>query len=135
MSCMAFETGESFSPAVRNPTGSATGLIQFMSTTARFLSTTTNKLAAMTAVKQMDYVEKYFQPYAGKVHTIEDVYMVIFCPKAVGKPDDYVLYDEGRSYRDNIGLDINRDDRITKREAGLKVRGKLVLGNSKGYQG
>ncbi|WP_243414578.1 lytic transglycosylase domain-containing protein [Klebsiella sp. GL120222-02] len=135
MSCMAFETGETFSPSVRNPNGSATGLIQFMSNTARSLGTTTNELADMTSVEQMDYVEKYFKPYAGKIKTIEDVYMVIFCPRAVGKPDSYILYDEGRSYNDNKGLDLNKDNAITKYEAGFKVRGKLKLGMKEGYRG
>ncbi|MXC48523.1 hypothetical protein FQZ39_24915, partial [Escherichia coli] len=55
MACMAFETGETFSPSVRNPNGSATGLIQFMSNTARALGTTINELASMTSVEQMDY--------------------------------------------------------------------------------
>ena len=135
MSCMAFETGETFSPSVKNPNGSATGLIQFMSNTARSLGTTTNELAGMTSVEQMDYVEKYFKPYTGKIKTIEDVYMVIFCPRAVGKPNSFILYDEGRSYNDNKGLDLNKDNAITKYEAGFKVRKKLKLGMTDGYRG
>ncbi|MFZ5256676.1 hypothetical protein ACOY6O_21915 [Enterobacter roggenkampii] len=135
MSCMAFETGETFSPSVKNPNGSATGLIQFMSNTARSLGTTTNELAGMTSVEQMDYVEKYFKPYTGKIKTIEDVYMVIFCPRAVGKPNSFILYDEGRSYNDNKGVDLNKDNAITKYEAGFKVRKKLKLGMTDGYRG
>ncbi|WP_374705990.1 hypothetical protein [Escherichia coli] len=135
MSCMAFETGETFSPSVRNPNGSATGLIQFMANTARVLGTTINELAGMTSVEQMDYVEKYFKPYTGKIKTIEDVYMVIFCPRAVGKPNSYILYNEGRSYNDNKGLDLNKDNAITKYEAGFKVREKLKLGMKDGYRG
>ncbi|WP_435300717.1 hypothetical protein [Escherichia coli] len=135
MSCMAFETGETFSPNVRNPNGSATGLIQFMANTARVLGTTINELAGMTSVEQMDYVEKYFKPYTGKIKTIEDVYMVIFCPRAVGKPNSYILYNEGKSYNDNKGLDLNKDNAITKYEAGFKVREKLKLGMKDGYRG
>ena len=89
----------------------------------------------MTAVEQMDYVEKYFKPYTDQLHTVDDVYMVIFCPKAVGKPESFVLYNEGRSYTDNKGLDINNDGVITKYEAGLRVREILKLGNEKGYKG
>jgi membrane-bound lytic murein transglycosylase B len=36
MACMAFETGETFSPAIKNAAGSgAVGLIQFMPSTAK----------------------------------------------------------------------------------------------------
>ena len=42
MSAMAFESGESFSPSVKNAAGSgAVGLIQFMPSTAAALGTTT----------------------------------------------------------------------------------------------
>ena len=65
MACMAFESGETFSPSIKSKAGSgATGLIQFMPTTAQALGTTTQKLAAMSAVKQFDYIEKYFLPNA-----------------------------------------------------------------------
>jgi hypothetical protein len=50
MACMAFEKGETFSPCVKNPGSSATGLIQFMSSTAKSLGTTTNDLCKMSAV-------------------------------------------------------------------------------------
>lgn len=42
MACIAFETGETFSPAIKNSAGSgAVGLIQFMPSTAKALGTTT----------------------------------------------------------------------------------------------
>ena len=53
--CMAFETGRTFNPAIRNSIG-ATGLIQFIPSTARGLGTTTDALASMTRVQQMDFV-------------------------------------------------------------------------------
>ena len=53
------------------------GLIQFLETTAASLGTTTSKLANMSEVEQLEYVEKYFMPYAGKIETIEDIYMAI----------------------------------------------------------
>src|SRR5690606_7347779 len=61
LAVMSFETGGSFSPGVRNGVGSgATGLIQFMPTTARELGTSTDALARMSAVEQLEYVERYF---------------------------------------------------------------------------
>ena len=66
MACMAFETGETFSPSVESRSGShARGLIQFLRTTAISLGTTTDAMAEMTFIEQMTYVEKYFKPYKG----------------------------------------------------------------------
>lgn len=132
MACMAFESGETFSPNIRNMAGSgATGLIQFMPTTAVGLGTTTDKLAAMTAEDQLNFVYKYFKPYKGKLNTIEDVYMAILWPKAVGQPNSYVLFARGGiTYRQNAGLDKDRDGSITKSEAAGMVLAKAAKGES-----
>ena len=136
MSCMAFETGETFSASIKNPVASAIGLIQFLETTAASLGTTTSKLANMSEVEQLEYVEKYFMPYAGKIETIEDIYMAIIYPKAVGKSNDYVLFSSSSSsYIANKGLDKNMDGSITKEEAAAKVKEKLEKGLKKGYKG
>lgn len=122
MACMAWESGRSFSPAVRNMAGSgATGLIQFMPSTARGLGTTTDRLAALTAEDQLNFVYKYFRPWKGKLKTLSDIYMAILWPKAVGKPDDYALFTGGIAYRQNAGLDLNRDGRVTKAECSAKL--------------
>ena len=136
MSCMAFETGETFSASIKNPVASAIGLIQFLETTAAGLGTTTSKLANMSEVEQLEYVEKYFMPYAGKIETIEDIYMAIIYPKAIGKSNDYVLFSSSSSsYIANKGLDKNMDGSITKEEAAAKVKEKLEKGLKKGYKG
>lgn len=132
MACMAWESGESFSPSVRNAAGSgATGLIQFMPSTAVGLGTSTAKLAAMTAEDQLNYVYKYFKPYAGRLNNLGDIYMAILWPKAVGKPDSYVLWEKGKqptTFRQNAGLDINKDQKITRKECLEKIEGKLTKG-------
>src|SRR3990167_3056635 len=62
-SCMAFETNRTFDPGQCNAAGSgAIGLIQFMPSTAHLLGTTTEQLAQMTAVEQLAYVRRYFEP-------------------------------------------------------------------------
>lgn len=58
---ISFETAGTFSPSIKNPTSSATGLIQFMPASAKDLDTTTEKLAAMPFDEQMQYVERYFK--------------------------------------------------------------------------
>lgn len=129
MACMAFETGESFSPAVKNAAGSgATGLIQFMPATARGLGTTTTHLAQLNAVEQLFWVEAYFKPYAKRVKTLSDMYMAILMPKYIGYPEYAVLFDKGIAYRQNAGLDSNKDGDITKAEAAQKVAAKLERG-------
>jgi len=125
MACIAWESGRSFSPSVKNAAGSgAVGLIQFMPTTATGLGTSTAALAAMTAETQLDWVEKYFKPYKGKLHNLADLYMAILWPKAVGQPMEYVLWDKDSrptTYRQNAGLDIDKDGEITKAECSAKL--------------
>ncbi len=130
MSCIAWETGETFSASIKNAAGSgAVGLIQFMDSTAKMLGTSILELCRMTAVEQLDYVEKYLLPYKGKLKSLEDVYMAILWPAAVGKPLSYVLASQGnKTYLQNRGLDINDDGKITKAEATAKVRNKFERG-------
>lgn len=132
MSVIAFETGETFSPSIRNGAGSgATGLLQFMPITAHSMGTTTNQLAAMSAEDQIQYVYKYLKPYKGHMHTLADVYMAVLWPIGVGKPDDYVLWNRTSkpiTYQQNAGLDLNKDGVILKREAAARVEEKLKRG-------
>ncbi len=127
MAVMSFETGGTFSPSVQNAAGSgATGLIQFMPATARGLGTTVEALARMTAEEQLDLVAKHFTPFTGRLRTIEDVYMAVLFPAAIGKGRDHVLFRKGtKRYAQNQGLDINRDGLITVGEAADKVRRRL----------
>lgn len=135
LACMAFETGGKFSPSIKNLAGSgATGLIQFMPRTAKGLGTTVNQLSEMTAIEQLKYVEKYFKPYAKRITTLPDMYMAILMPKYVGKPSSTVMFNTGTTaYRQNSGLDQNKDGKITKREASRKVREYLKKGMSSSY--
>lgn len=135
--CIAFETMETFSPSIRPIRGgkrlsSAVGLIQFLESTARKLGTSTEALAAMTAEAQFDYVWRYFRDTVrerGPLRSLEDCYMAIHWPAAVGKPNDATMYVRGSdAYAANAGLDLDGDHVITKAEAGSLVRAKLVKG-------
>ncbi len=123
MACMAFETGRTFSPSIKNPGSSATGLIQFMDATARGLGTSTAALAKLTAVGQLNWVERYFMTNAHRITSLEDMYMAILWPKAIGKSLDYVLWAKGTpAFAANRGLDLDKNGAVTKREASAKVR-------------
>src|SRR5688572_12171545 len=130
MAIMSFETGATFSPKVKNAQSGATGLIQFMKKTAEGLGTTIAKLAKMSAEDQLDFVEAHFKPFKGKLKTIEDAYMAVLYPKAVGKGRDFVLFKKGTvNYKQNSGLDLNGDGEITVAEAAHKVAIRLGTAN------
>jgi hypothetical protein len=76
---------------IKNSIG-AGGLIQFLPSTARSLGTTVDKLVHMTATEQLTWVEKYFSPYAGRMHSAADTYLAVLFPAAIGKPDTWVLH-------------------------------------------
>jgi hypothetical protein len=132
MACMAWESAETFRSDIKNAAGSgATGLIQFMPSTAKGLGTSTQALAEMTPEDQLRYVYKYFEPYRGRLRNLGDVYMAILWPKGVGKPDHYVLFDRTKTpttFRQNAGLDVNRDGLVTRAECLVKVNEKLAKG-------
>lgn len=124
MACMAFESARTFSPSIRNGAGSgATGLIQFMPSTARGFGTTTESMALMSAEEQLSiYVRQYFKPYAKRIYTLSDMYMAILLPSYIDAADTEVLFTRGGTpYRQNAGLDANSDGRITKAEAAARV--------------
>ena len=96
---MFFESAYTFDPSVIQPDSGAVGLIQFIPSTAESLGVTTEELAGMSAVDQMDKVQEYFElervggQMEGKIWTQEDVFMGIYFPKAMGKGPDYSIYD------------------------------------------
>jgi hypothetical protein len=126
MAVMKFETGGTLDPAQRNQAGSgATGLIQFMPATARRLGTTTDALARMTPEQQLDYVEKYYQPYKGKITNLNDTYMAVLYPAALGKPEWYPFIrgdQQPTAYRQNQGLDREGKGSITVGDAVQAVK-------------
>lgn len=114
-----FKQESGVNPAAVNGSSGATGLIQFMPATAQRLGTSTEDLKAMDAVRQLDYVYKYFKMTGVGNGELGDLYMAVFMPKYVGYPDNTVLGQNGASgfsgkvYAQNAGLDRNRDGSIT----------------------
>jgi hypothetical protein len=143
MACMAFETGGTFSAKVRNAAGSSgTGLIQFMRAThagmikqypnLAKLAPTHEALAQLSDVQQLSFVYYYFRTF-GKDLTawsLEDIYMAILFPKAIGKPLSWPMpWAYGQlAYKQNSGLDLNKDRVITKAEAAAGVQQRFKLG-------
>lgn len=125
---IAFESR--WNPAAVNASYGATGLIQFVPSTARSLGTTVEDLATMTREEQLSYIFAYLRPYAGRIGNLSDLYMAVLRQSAIGKPNDFPLItsDEGKAYAANKGLDLNSDGQITKGEATKYVRDRLEEG-------
>jgi hypothetical protein len=111
--------------------GYATGLIQFIPSTARALGTTTWDLEKLTRIQQMDYVYKYLQPYTGKLNSYFDVYLVIFFPAAIGHTNDDSYVFETKSIsrasvaKSNPAINKNKDGMITMKEFKEYVKGTV----------
>lgn len=134
LAVMSFETGGSFSPSIQNPSTDATGLIQFLPSTARGLGSSVADLQAMTATEQLAVVEQYFQQYEGQLGTLEGVYTSVLSGRA--RPDpNAVLFSQGsEAYRLNSGLDFDANGSVTSGEATSAVASRLYGGVSRVQQ-
>ena len=110
---MTKESG--LNPAAVNRHSNATGLIQFMPSTARGLGTTVEELRNMSGVEQLKYIELYYKRLGIKSGMdVGDIYILNFYPAAINKPRDYVIASSGsKIYSQNAGLDVNKDGKIT----------------------
>lgn len=126
------ESAMTFSPSVRNQSSGATGLIQVIETVAGEMGTTTDALANMTSLQQLDYVEKYFKtPWRRKyIHdnmSLGDFYLIVFSPAYANDPDSTVMYRRGSSaYEYNKALDVNNDGNLTKGEVMAIIRNRYT---------
>jgi hypothetical protein len=129
---ISFESNGTFSPSVKNPSSGATGIIQFTRGTAISLGTTTDALARMTAEQQLDYVDKYYDHYRGRLGSLCSTYAVVFAGHCVGASPDTVAYSAPSSaYEQNRGLDFDGDGAITCREVCAAVQGVLSSAGSR----
>ena len=128
LAVMSFESG--FNPAAVNKFTRATGLIQFLPSTAKLLGTTVEALAKMSALEQLPTVERYFAAHKSKFkksNTLEDTYMSVLFPAAIGKGAGHVLFRKPEQrYTQNKVLDVNNDGVVTVGEATAKVRARIT---------
>lgn len=89
MFVMDYESG--LNPQAVNSGSGATGLIQFLPSTAIGLGTTTDELLKMDGVSQLDYVYDYLKTYKGDMDSVYTMYLSIFYPAALNQSDAYVF--------------------------------------------
>lgn len=94
MAGMALETGRTFSPTAGKGKNYV-GLIQFGDSAAESVGTTRAALLKMTAIQQLDYVEKYLAKKKDKINTLTDFYLSILMPVDVGKGNqpNHIVFD------------------------------------------
>jgi hypothetical protein len=105
MTIMLFESAGTLDPAIRgpivkgDPNNRGRGLIQFMPATARGLGTSDAALAKMSAIEQLDWVEKYFAQFKGNFGAgkLENLYAAVLAgdPVNVNASDGYTTAREG----------------------------------------
>lgn len=96
MIIMYFESARTFSPSKFSYTKKYVGLIQFGKVAANDLGTTVKKLSQMTAVRQLDYVEKYYKMWFRYLRitaptTFVDFYLITLFPSKVNKGHHAVI--------------------------------------------
>ncbi len=115
-----FESAGTFSPSIKNSLGYV-GLIQFGASASRDLGTTTDYLRSLSAVDQMDWVQKYFElPHKRRGSDYSnpiDLYMAVFYPLGVGNPDyqfpnNVVLANNGIDTPREYALRANRNAKL-----------------------
>lgn len=129
IACMKFESN--LNPKAVNKLSHAVGLIQFMPATCKSLGITSDEMLALDFCKQLDFVKSYFKTYFRKVKTLNDMYMAILMPKFIGASDDTNIFSKAIQYKQNIGLDLNKDRIITKSEACRRVQHIYDVGFTK----
>jgi uncharacterized protein (TIGR02594 family) len=103
--------------------GKAYGLIQWLPKSARRMGIDQKDLSKMTRTEQMKYVDKWFDiVHLPKGADAATMYTSVFLPSFQKKD---VLAKKGSIYyRDNEGLDINKDEQITKADLTKRINQK-----------
>lgn len=114
----------------KNPTSSATGLIQFMGKKGSYFGYTRDQFAALSVTEQLKFVREWFKPYRGKLINLAACYLTVFTPAFVdyAGDKDYVISDvngklawiaKANPYFDNLG---NKDGNIQVWELATAAR-------------
>ena len=125
---MSIESNKTFDPAVKSPYSSATGLIQFLESTAKRMGTSTQELSNMTATEQLEYVKRFYESVLnnGRIRVTSPgiLHVATFSPGVLqrgGTPsDDTVIADKNKGINPTY-VDAN---------PGFAVNGVITIGSA-----
>lgn len=126
-----------YNPQAINKHSGAVGLIQWLKNSAESVGTSHAELMQMSALDQLDYVEKWYEDRdpLKRIETPEDHYLAVFSPGNMYKPPGTVIATrpEGGcgvppkgAYCQNAGLDRNGDGIVTNTEAAAPVLARIA---------
>lgn len=121
LAIMSFETGGTFDPGQRGD-GKHWGLIQFSNSRIAGFGMSISQFTSLSQEQQMEYVYKYFAPYAGKIKSAGDLYSLVALPVTFGKDDNYLIdtdprFPELRNVASsNPKWDMNKDGHVSAGE-------------------
>ena len=119
-----------FNPGAKNKANKKenVGLIQFGDAARKELGVTKEQLINMSAIEQLDYVERYLQKYRKDNNYSDEDYIdtgtlaaIVFRPAYAER--EIVARRGSDAYRKNKPLDLNKDGKITKTELAKRLRG------------
>jgi hypothetical protein len=117
-----------FNPRAINLMSGATGLIQWIPSSAIACGTTTKELYDMSVSEQLDYVEIYLKLALNgrKVSNFTDLYLAVFSPDAVGKSDSYIIGSKNSKVVTQNKNYMNSDSTITRKDIRLAIADALL---------
>jgi hypothetical protein len=137
---ISLESG--FDPQAQNKNTKATGIIQFIPSTAKVLGTTVEALSGMSFQQQLPFAVKFYARSKCAGLGVGRLYLCTFCPAVMDEPDEFVIAREGveekgpcgtqsKVYAQNRGLDATKDGVLTVGDVQATIEGRLAAASEK----
>lgn len=98
-----------------NKKSMATGIIQWLPSTAKSLGVTVDSIYNMNMNQQLDYVYKYYEPICKKhkINSYLKTYLAVFHPLSLNKGKNHIIGNENSIITKLNPIDVNKDRVIT----------------------
>ncbi|MFC0182564.1 Transglycosylase SLT domain-containing protein [Pseudarcicella hirudinis] len=105
-----------FIPTAKAPDSTATGLIQFLESTANEIGYSTAQIAKMNVIEQLVPVERYLSLQIKRYGLPDngyELYELVHYPAAFKKANGFILYSKGSAAYNANRLDYDKDGNVT----------------------